>query len=36
MSQTLKLTVNGRVVEREVEPATLLVHFIREDRKSVV
>ena len=30
MSQTLKLTVNGRSVEREVEPATLLVHFIRD------
>ena len=30
MSQTLKLTVNGRVVEREVEPATLLVHFLRD------
>jgi carbon-monoxide dehydrogenase small subunit len=30
MSQTLKLTVNGRAVEREVEPATLLVHFLRD------
>jgi carbon-monoxide dehydrogenase small subunit len=25
------MTVNGRVVERAVEPRTLLVHFLRED-----
>jgi aerobic carbon-monoxide dehydrogenase small subunit len=31
MKQTVRMTVNGAPVEREVEPRTLLVHFLRED-----
>jgi carbon-monoxide dehydrogenase small subunit len=31
MSIPITLTVNGKAVSREVEPRTLLVHFIRED-----
>jgi carbon-monoxide dehydrogenase small subunit len=31
MKQTVRMKVNGAPVEREVEPRTLLVHFIRED-----
>lgn len=31
MGRTVKLTVNGQEVSREVEPRLLLVHFIRED-----
>jgi carbon-monoxide dehydrogenase small subunit len=31
MGITIKLEVNGRSVEREVEPRTLLVHFLREE-----
>jgi carbon-monoxide dehydrogenase small subunit len=30
-SKIVRMTVNGRVVERAVEPRTLLVHFLRED-----
>ena len=29
--QLLSLTVNGKTVEKAVEPRTLLVHFLRED-----
>ena len=31
MGVTIKLEVNGKQVEREVEPRTLLVHFLREE-----
>ena len=31
MKHTVRMTVNGAPVEREVEPRTLLVHFLRED-----
>ncbi len=31
MKQKVRMTVNGAPVEREVEPRTLLVHFLRED-----
>ena len=31
MKQKVRMTVNGAPVEREVEPSTLLVHFLRED-----
>ena len=31
MGTKVKLEVNGRSVEREVEPRTLLVHFLREE-----
>ena len=31
MKQKVSMTVNGAQVEREVEPRTLLVHFLRED-----
>lgn len=31
MTRTVKLTVNGEDVTREIEPRLLLVHFIRED-----
>ncbi len=31
MAVAIKLEVNGQKVEREVEPRTLLVHFLRED-----
>src|SRR4051794_14969531 len=31
MGRTVKLTINGQEVSREVEPRLLLVHFIRED-----
>ena len=31
MKQKVRMTVNGSAVEREVEPRTLLVHFLRED-----
>ena len=30
MKQTVKLTVNGTTYERDVEPRTLLVHFLRD------
>ncbi len=33
MGVTIKLEVNGQEVEREVEPRTLLVHFLREELK---
>ncbi|HEX2912402.1 MAG TPA: (2Fe-2S)-binding protein [Chloroflexia bacterium] len=31
MKQTVKLTVNGTTYQRDVEPRTLLVHFLRDD-----
>src|SRR5688500_10404302 len=31
MKQKVRMTVNGSAVEREIEPRTLLVHFLRED-----
>jgi carbon-monoxide dehydrogenase small subunit len=31
MKQKVRMTVNGAPVEREIEPRTLLVHFLRED-----
>ena len=31
MQKVIKVTVNGREYEREVEPRTLLVHFLREE-----
>ena len=31
MKQKVRMTVNGAQVEREIEPRTLLVHFLRED-----
>lgn len=31
MKHTVRMEVNGTSVEKEVEPRTLLVHFIRED-----
>ena len=31
MAITVRLEVNGKPVEREVEPRTLLVHFLREE-----
>ena len=31
MKHKVRMTVNGAPVEREVEPRTLLVHFLRED-----
>jgi carbon-monoxide dehydrogenase small subunit len=31
MKHTVRMTVNGAPVEREIEPRTLLVHFLRED-----
>ena len=31
MQKAIKVTVNGREYEREVEPRTLLVHFLREE-----
>jgi len=31
MGTTIKVTVNGKSYEREVEPRRLLVHFLRED-----
>ena len=31
MKQKVRMKVNGAPVEREVEPRTLLVHFLRED-----
>ena len=31
MKQKVRMMVNGAPVEREVEPRTLLVHFLRED-----
>ena len=31
MKKTVKLTVNGTTYERDVEPRTLLVHFLRDD-----
>jgi carbon-monoxide dehydrogenase small subunit len=31
MGRSISLTINGQKVSREVEPRTLLVHFIRED-----
>jgi carbon-monoxide dehydrogenase small subunit len=31
MKQKVRMTVNGTAVEREIEPRTLLVHFLRED-----
>ena len=31
MSVAIKLEVNGQTVEREVEPRTLLVHFLRDE-----
>jgi carbon-monoxide dehydrogenase small subunit len=31
MKQTIQVKVNGRQIEREVEPRTLLVHFLREE-----
>ena len=31
MKQKVSMTVNGAPVEREIEPRTLLVHFLRED-----
>jgi aerobic carbon-monoxide dehydrogenase small subunit len=31
MKQKVSMTVNGARVEREIEPRTLLVHFLRED-----
>jgi len=31
MKHKVRMTVNGAAVEREIEPRTLLVHFLRED-----
>ncbi|MDB5080729.1 MAG: [2Fe-2S] binding domain protein [Chloroflexi bacterium] len=31
MKKTVKLTVNGTTYERDVEPRTLLVHFLRDE-----
>jgi aerobic carbon-monoxide dehydrogenase small subunit len=31
VKRTIRLTVNGTVYEREVEPRTLFVHFLRDD-----
>jgi carbon-monoxide dehydrogenase small subunit len=31
MGTTIRVTVNGKSYQREVEPRTLLVHFLRED-----
>ncbi len=31
LARTIKLQVNGKTFEREVEPRRLLVHFLRED-----
>jgi aerobic carbon-monoxide dehydrogenase small subunit len=31
MKRTITLTVNGETYERDVEPRTLLVHFLRDD-----
>src|SRR5438034_4474584 len=31
MLETVRVTVNGRAYEREVEPRLLLVHFLRDD-----
>ncbi len=31
MKRTVKLTVNGTTYERDVEPRTLFVHFLRDD-----
>ena len=31
MRHSIALTVNGVRIEREVEPRTLLVHFLREE-----
>ncbi|MEM1250335.1 MAG: (2Fe-2S)-binding protein [Acidobacteriota bacterium] len=33
MGLSIKLEVNGKEIEREVEPRTLLVHFLREELK---
>lgn len=33
MGVTIKLEVNGKEIERQVEPRTLLVHFLREELK---
>ena len=34
MRQSIALTVNGSRIERDVEPRTLLVHFLREELGS--
>ena len=31
MRQRIQMEVNGQKVEREIEPRTLLVHFLREE-----
>ena len=31
MKRTIKLTINGTAYQREVEPRTLLVHFLRDE-----